>query len=374
MIIAVVALSLLPVTPAWAAEPKPLSGRESRYPHAIRLEHGRHRGDILVSVNNRTQTEIYRANRLGKTFRLVGKFTDDEAARSWMCCAHAYELPQRVGAMPAGTLLWGGSIGHKAQGNALRIWRSDDSGETWSYLSTCARSANGGGVWEPEFSVDAMGRLVCHFADESDWRKHSQVLARTVSTDGVNWSAKTYTVAVQPRGYRPGMAHVKRMPTGEYFMTYEVCGQRDQYFCEAFFRRSPDGWNWGDPAYYGDRLHSRDGRYFTHTPSITLAPNGTANGRIVLTGQMLMDRTGKVDAGNGARLFVNENGGSGEWYEVPAPVPVPLARDNNCPNYHPALVASLDGKSVVEFASDYLPDGTCVTRYATGSLPPFPGI
>ncbi|WP_285752697.1 exo-alpha-sialidase [Lentzea sp. NBRC 105346] len=358
MIIALVLLLLAP--PASAASAKPLSGGESRYPHAIRLAHGRFAGDVVVSVNNWRETQIYRGRR---SFKLVAKFTDPEAAASSMCCAHIYELPSRVGALPAGTLLWAGSTGFKDVGMSLRVWRSLDGGSSWSFLSTCASSS--GGIWEPELSVDASGRLVCHFADEEDWRTHSQVLSRTFSVDGVSWSAKTYTVAVQPRGYRPGMAHVRRLPGGSYFMTYEICGQRDQYFCSSFFRTSADGWDWGSPDFPGTPLRSREGRYFAHTPSIALGPGG----RLVLTGQMLMHPSGKVDSLNGARLFINDRGGAGEWYEAPAPVPVPSARDVNCPNYHPALVVAGNGESVLEFASDYDSSGLCVTRYASGPLP-----
>jgi hypothetical protein len=72
-------------------------------------------------------------------------------------------------------------------------------------------------------------------------------------------------------------------------------------------------------------------------------------------------------------VFISENGGRDGWYEAPAPVPVPGARDSYCPNYHPAAVASLDGTSLIGFASDFTPSGGCQTSWATGSLPPFPG-
>ena len=64
-------------------------------------------------------------------------------------------------------------------------------------------------------------------------------------------------------------------------MTYEICGQRGQYFCEPYARTSADGADWCDPADPGASLHSADGRYFAHTPTVGLAPGG----RIVLIGQ-----------------------------------------------------------------------------------------
>lgn len=369
-LVALLALSSLAPTPA-GASPKVLTGEESRYPHAIRLEHGSHRGAILVVLDRFQDVDVLRANRSGQRFRKISRFSDPEASHA-LCCGHLYELPRQVGDMPAGTVLWAGSVGLKSEGLKARIWRSRDAGETWEYLSECARAGGGGGLWEPDLSVDADGRLNCYFADETD-PGHSQYIGRTTSVDGRNWSAKQKIVAVRPGAYRPGMPQVKRLPTGEYYMMYEICAQPNQYFCEAFHRTSPDGVHWGDPTWFGERPTTKDGKYFAHTPSIVLAPNGTKRGRVILMGQMLMSADGKVDPGNGRTVFVSENGGADGWYEAPAPVPVPGARDDNCPNYHPAGVASLDGASLIGFASDYVADGVCHTSWATSDLPPFPG-
>jgi hypothetical protein len=358
-VVLLVALGV-PSAPAHAVrEPKLLGKGAARYPHAIRLGGG----DIVASVDTGGGVaEIYRSGN-GTAFRRVGVIEDPEAVRG-LCCAHLYELPRQVGALPRGTLLWAGSVGYERGRMMARIWRGDDRGASWSYLSTCGTSVENGGMWEPELSVDADGRLVCHFADETV-AGHSQVLARTSSADGVTWSEKALTVAVAPHGYRPGMPHVRRLPGGTYLMTYEICGQRGQYFCEAYARTSADGSDWGDPADPGTPMHSADGRYFAHTPTIALAPDG----RIVLIGQMLMDRDGRVAEGNGATLFVGSAGGRGPWVEAPAPVRVPKARDVNCPNYHPSLVVAPGGRSVLELASDYDDDGRCVVWYATGPLP-----
>lgn len=371
IITAFVAATLIASQAPALANPAVLTGEESRYPHAIRLEHGPGRGSILVALHGNHVVDVLRANRTGKKFRKVASFVDTASAHA-SCCGHLYELPSQVGDMPVGTVLWVGSVGYKEETLKARIWRSQDAGETWQYLSECARARPQGGLWEPDLSVDALGRLNCYFADESD-SAHSQYIGRTVSADGVTWSAKEKIVAVRQKGLRPGMAQVKRLPTGRYYMMYEICAQPNQYFCEAYHRTSQDGVSWGDPAWSGTRPITKDGKYFAHTPSITLAPNGTPEGRVILMGQMLMNASGKVDAGNGRTVFVSENGGRDGWYEVAAPVPVPGARDNSCPNYHPSGVASLDGRSLIGFASDYVANGGCHTSWATSSLPPFPG-
>ncbi|MDX8048397.1 exo-alpha-sialidase [Lentzea sp. BCCO 10_0798] len=357
-------------SPALAAQVL-LTGVESRHPHAIRLEHGTHRGSILVALHGFHVVNVLRATRAGKKFRQIGTFTDEVSAHA-TCCGHLYELPRQVGEMPAGTVLWAGSVGLRHEGLKARIWRSDNAGETWQHLSECARAMPGGGLWEPDLSVDARGRLNCYFADETH-EQHSQYIGRSVSADGVLWSGKEKVVALSAGWLRPGMPQVKRLPTGDFYMMYEICSQPDQYFCEAYHRSSPDGVNWGDPTWHGTRPTTKDGRYFAHTPSITLAPNGTSRGRVILMGQMLMSADGKVDPGNGRTVFVSENGGRDGWYAVPAPVAVPGARDDNCPNYHPSGVASLDGGELIGFASDFAANGGCHTSWATSSLPPFPG-
>ncbi|WP_258947724.1 hypothetical protein [Lentzea californiensis] len=353
------------------AAPVLLTGAESRYPHAIRLEHGTYRGSILVALHGSHVVNVMRASKTGKKFRQVGDFTDEVSAHA-SCCGHLYELPRQVGDMPAGTVLWAGSVGLRHEGVKARIWRSTDAGETWQHLSECARAMPGGGLWEPDLSVDARGRLNCYFADETH-EHHSRYIGRSVSADGVLWSGKEKVVAVSDGRLRPGMPQVKQLPTGDFYMMYEICSQPDQYFCEAYHRSSRDGINWGDPAWRGTRPTTKDGKYFTHTPSIALAPNGTPWGRVILMGQMLMSADGRVDAGNGRTIFVSENGGRDGWYEAPAPVPVAGARDDKCANYHPSGVASLDGDELIGFASDLAANGGCHTSWATSSLPPFPG-
>jgi hypothetical protein len=372
IITALTTLTVLATSPVPAgASPVVLTGEESRYPHAIRLEHGPQKGSILVALHGTHVVDVLKAARNGKRFKRIASFTDPSSEFE-SCCGHLYELPRQVGDMPAGTVLWAGSVGRKHETLKARIWRSDDAGASWRYLSECARAKPQGGLWEPDLSVDAGGNLNCYFSDESDAR-HSQYIGRTTSRDGVHWSPKQKIVAVEAHWLRPGMQQVKKLPTGEYLMTYEICAQSDQYFCEAYQRTSDDGVDWGDPKWFGERPTTKDGRYFAHTPSIVLAPNGTATGRVLLMGQMLMSANGKVDAGNGRTMFVSENGGKGGWYAVPSPVPVPGARDNYCPNYHPSGVASLDGREFIGFASDFSANGGCQTSWATTSLPPFPG-
>ncbi len=354
-----------------------LTGTVSLYPRVLRLQHsGPANGRIIASVVTFTarggEGAILESVDDGRSFHQVGAIpASEQAGTNGLCCASIIELPRQVGNLAAGTLLWAGSVGADAGPDrrmTQRVWRSSDLGRTWTYLSTCAESPNARGMWEPELSVDAYGRLVCHVADESEGPAGSQQLVRTVSTDGVTWSAKQVSVLSRAGAFRPGMPIVRRLPSGRYVMIYEICGVPGQYDCAVYSRTSPDGTDWGDPADAGKRIVSATGRYFSHTPTIAVVPRPGREPRLVLVGQLLQEADGRLAAGNGATLMINERGGQGPWREVAAPVAVPGAYNNYCPNYSSALLPSPDGRSILEIATDYAEDGVCKAYFATGRL------
>ncbi|HEY6739762.1 MAG TPA: sialidase family protein [Actinopolymorphaceae bacterium] len=354
-----------------------LTGRVSLYPRAIRLQHsGETNGRIIASVVTFTERggegQILESTDDGRSFRSIGAIpASQQAGTQGLCCASIFELPRRVGDLPAGTLLWSGSVGADAGPDrrmTQRIWRSDDHGRTWSYLSTCSEAPNARGQWEPELSVDAEGRLVCHFADETEGPEGSQRLVRRVSTDGVTWGPKQVTVASREGAFRPGMPVVRRLPNGSYVMTYEICGVPGQYDCAIYWRTSPDGNDWGDPADTGRMIRAVSGRYFSHTPTITVIPRPGGPSRIVLVGQLLQNPDGSIAEGNGATIMVNEQDGNGPWREESAPVAVPGAYNNYCPNYSSTLVATLDRRSLIEIATDYAANGECIAYFDTAPI------
>lgn len=359
-----------------AATGTPLRAGTALYPRAIRLAHnGAANGRVLASVvtfdGNNGIGAIHESTDSGASFREVGRIADPESgAGQGLCCATLFELPQQVGALPAGTLLWASSAGQDEPNRrmALRIWRSNDVGRTWSYLSSCAVATGTGGLWEPEFSIGSGGALICHYADETD-PGHSQKLVAARSFDGLRWEGHHDTVASNLASDRPGMPVVRRLPNGTYFMSFEICTPGGQYQCVVHYRTSAGGWDWGDPAYLGIRPQTADGRYFRAAPTIAWAPTpgGGANGRILLVGQRLLNRDGTVAAGSGRVLLTNTQNGAGPWQEMPSPVTVPNPGVNPCQNYSSPLLPSANGSQVLEIATDY--DGTvCRAYFATRGL------
>jgi hypothetical protein len=84
---------------------------------------------------------------------------------------------------------------------------------------------------------------------------------------------------------------------------------------------------------------------------------------------MLYERNGNVSLQNGQVLFINHtSNGSGPWETIPAPVKVPDARNNPCPNYSSVLLPVKGGSALLEMASDFNRFRTCVDYHAIEPL------
>jgi hypothetical protein len=107
--------------------------------------------------------DVYTADDDDAPFRPIGRISDPVFA-SDVCCGTLYELPRRVGSLREGTLLWAGSIGNNTANKdmAIRIYRSDDEGRSWSFLSD-VQSPRPGEIWEPEFTV-GQGALILFYS------------------------------------------------------------------------------------------------------------------------------------------------------------------------------------------------------------------
>ena len=366
----------LTTAPAASAEPVRtlLFDGGSGYPRVIRLADG----TILASVGSKIDGSsvglIHESTDDGASFHRLAVISDPDGANGrGMCCGSLFELPVAVGALPAGAVLWATTSGtdvlpatekHVRQ----RLWRSDDHGRSWSYLSDIAVSPNQYNAWEPELSVSADGRLVAFWSDESDKGAHDQKLVQASSVDGVTWTPPRDTVVDGRRTVRPGMIGVRRLPDGAYFMVYEVCNNDLVHLCGIYARTSSDGWDYGDPADLGTQIRSSAGAHPRHTPTLAWAPGPGANGRLLLISEMLVDEDGSLSTGNGGTILVTDLGEeNGEWREMPAPIVVTGVNNDGCRNFSPSLLPSRDGESVLELATD-VDNGVCKTYFATGPI------
>jgi hypothetical protein len=367
----------LALLPGWAvAQRTALSASEGLYPRVVRIAHDPTpslNGTIVASVTSfpggRGEQQIFSSSDNGVSFARVGTISDPDFANG-LCCGTLYELPAQVGTLRAGTLLWSGSVGGDAAGRPMqvKIYRSTDRGATWSYLSNCATATvnrSAGGLWEPEFTIATNGSLVCFYSDETV-PGFSQLIHQVTSTDGISWTAPVRTIASGVQADRPGMIVVRKLPSGRYFMTLELCGPAA---CTVFYKTSANGVDWGPSSNVGARVETADGKWFLHTPTNAWAAvPGTANGRIFVIGQILSS-AGGVAAGNGQTMFYNDSAdGSGPWRAMAAPVTIqsPPAASNFCQNYSSPLLPAADGRSVLELATDF-DASVCKTYFATAS-------
>ncbi len=368
------------------------------YPRLIRLHHAPRalNNSILAKTGNR----LFRSLDEGRTFTYlatvpthnleagspgVGKDDPDKER----CCSTLYELPGKLGRFNAGTLLYSGSFfSHGVP--AIEIFTSTDQGVHWQYLSTPMRSGDDHhGLWEPAFSTANDGSLLLFVSDETD-PCCSQKLIQTRSVDLLHWEPRRDTVvgpspaaatppgaasspesaaspgtaaspgaAASPGHDRPGMAVISALPGGAYLMSYEVCGPTAH--CQVYTRTSADGIDFGPPSSFGTRAVTAAGQYLAHAPLHVFDP---VTRQIVLSGQILYEPDGTVSRRNGELLFVNAApGGRQPWSTMPAPVQVPTAYDNFCPNYSSALLPTSRG--LLELASDYDRRHTCTSYFAT---------
>ncbi len=367
---------LLPALSMSAVAQTLLTNDAAAYARTVRLSHSADstkNGNIVVAMtafpSTGAEASIYSSTD-GVTFTKIGGVKDADFSGG-LCCGTLYELPSQVGDLPAGMLLWSGSVGQSSttQAMQLKVYASADQGKTWSYLSNCSTGTKpgttGGGLWEPQFTVASDGALVCFFSDETV-AGHSQLLRQVRTYNGLTWQDSKYTVASTMQSDRPGMVVVTKLPSGLYFMSNELCGPAA---CTVFTRTSADGWNWGDATNMGNRVVTETGEWLEHAPTNAWAPSAASpNGTILLIGQMMYSSTGSVASGNGITILTNHSAdGTGTWGTMPAPVKVPTAYDNYCPNYSSPLLPSIDGQSVLEFASSYS-GSVCKMYYATGPI------
>jgi len=348
--------------------PLPLVEGDAFYPRAIEGSGGAIVAAVVApQASGRLGGTIVESGDDGVSFAVVGHVGDDRAGGG-LCCATLYRLPHALGDLSAGALLWAASVGGDAPDAPMSIpvYASRDAGRSWSFLSEVVVAGvprSQGGLWEPEFEQLDDGSLVCHYSDETD-PAHSQKLVARRSTDGVAWSDARAVVVLAPSGARPGMPVVRRAPDGRHAMSFEICGTDG---CAAHLRFSADGWDWGDAGDPGLRPASLGGILFRHAPTLAVSDRPGQNGRLYLVGQMRTDGGGAVAPDNGQVILASSEGGGGNWYPIQAPVPVPDAYDDFCPNYSSPLLPLDRGRAVLEIASRW-EDGRCRSFFARGPL------
>jgi hypothetical protein len=350
---ALAAVLLAAAAPAPAPVPIPVQGA-TLYPRLIRIAYNPAlRGRVLLA----TLAGLRVSRDEGATWTPLSS-VPEPAGTTERCCGSVFELPHAVGSLRAGTLLYAATY-HHGKATEIRAYASAD-GRRWADMGAVARGGTfGRGVWEPEFDVTADGALAVFWSDETDFCC-SQRLMRARTRDGRTWTDRGELLRGPQQADRPGMPVVARLPSGARIMVYEMCGPER---CRAYTRRSADGWTYDAP----ELVETGAGERLLHAPTVAFVP-GVGGGRVAAVGQLVEARNGTPSPHSGRVLLVRAARARGPWATAAAPVPVPAAYDNYCPNYSSALLPSADGRRMLMVASAYDAAGKCRAYAATGTL------
>lgn len=371
---------------------------DASYPRVFRLQHsGTANGTLLATFSHSGDGSapsfpIYRSTDGGATWSSspIG-VVRDTVGNKGLDGPTLFEVPQTLGALSPGTLLSAGTAWNRGDytTQAIEVFKSTDSGVTWSYLSSCASlsgqpNTQGHGIWEPHFQIDTSGNLLCFFSDErQSGSGYNQLIGHVASSNGGStWGAEVYDVAVQDSVQRPGMPIVITLPNGQYLMAYEDCkaGFDPDTACSVYVKTSTNGSDWTPATSLGSLVQTSDGRHFLHTPFVAWTPAGGANGEVIVSGQRVVtgaDGSITVQPESGQVFMVNTNLGSGSWAELPTPFVInPTGGYNtgetSCPGYSSPILPSQTGRSVLFLAGTAISNGKCEVRFGVstaGALP-----
>jgi len=267
-------------------------------------------GKILSSFEDNSQPSatqnfpIYSSTNNGQTWSQTSSVPYTGPRTGWINWTNPYFyiLPQAIGNMPAGTILLSGIASPSDwSATAVVLYKSNDEGQTWTYVSEVALggSQNTTPIWEP-FLLVANNKLIVYYSDERDKANHNQKLVHQTSTDGINWGPVVNDVALADSNLRPGMPVVAKMANGQYIMTFEIVNAPslpNNFKISA----NPESWN---PSSAGTTID-----YGGH-PFVISLPNGRL----------------AYNSGASTDIRINSNNGSGAWTPVLSNMPFGYSR------------------------------------------------
>lgn len=287
-------------------------------PRAVQLKHSGSNNHKMYATFEQTSDSIpvfpvYESVDNGVSWTQVGAVKDTRNGWGMLNCPELFELPQAVGDMPAGTLLLAGnSVPSDKSATRLELYKSNDLGRTWVYVSTIAAGGRNDigydPIWEPFFLVHN-NKLIVYYSDERD-PAHGQKLVHQTTTDGLAWGPVVDDVAFPDSSLRPGMPTVAKMGNGHYVMTYEMVGYPG---VPNYLKTTSDPENW-NPSEIGELVGYGGSPYIAALGDGRLALN-VAGKREVLINSSRVDASGSwvpylppVDAGYNRQLLPLSNG------------------------------------------------------------------
>jgi len=341
------------------------------YPRVIELQHnGDANGTLLATCEQYTHGTpvfpIFRSTDGGNSWSRYSQVEDAQLGWGARFQPHLFELPVKCGILEAGTILCAGNfIPNDMSKTILHIYKSNDLGKTWTFMSEIARGGEAHvdpdsrsdktrPVWEPYLFMTDKQELICYYSDEGYYHSKdcNQLLLHRVSKDGgFTFGEPVLDIAIPDKVKRPGMPVVAKLPNNKYIMVYEIVNVDG---IPVFFRISEDGENWGDPAFLGHPVCAMDGTYVSGTPYVTWVNRGGKNGTILVTGRGF------------GYMMANSNLGNGFWEKIPCPVESDISC--NGANYSQCMIPIEGGKSLLSLCPTQLYPQLCQIAYAISDI------
>ncbi|MEK8207169.1 RICIN domain-containing protein [Paenibacillus sp. FSL R5-0636] len=287
-------------------------------PRAIQLKYSGINNNKMYATFEQTSNTtpvfpIYESVDNGVTWNQVGEVEDNQNGWGMLNCPELFELPQSIGNMPAGTmLLAGNSVPSNKAATKLELYKSNDLGRTWTYVSTIAEGGRNDigydPIWEPFFLVHN-NKLIVYYSDERD-PAHAQKLVHQTTLEGTNWGPVVADVAFADSKLRPGMPTIAKLGNGNYAMTYEMVGYPG---VPNYLKISADPESW-NPTEVGTLVGYGGSPYISALGDGRLVLN-VAGKKEVLINSSRVDASGSwvpynppVDAGYNRQLLPLSNG------------------------------------------------------------------
>jgi len=323
----------------------------TRYGRLIRLQYnGGYNGNLIATFEAWPNNYgIYRSADDGLSWtQIVAPLLSSTPGWKMQVEPDLFELPAATGNLPAGTILLAGNSGtNSSNSHRMEVWCSMNQGGSWLFRGLVDQSTNQG-LWEPNLALSSSGQLVCYYSDERFQSSgYNQLLGERVSPDGgLTWGPEIYVCAIADGVKRPGMAVTKKLPNGQYVLTYE--GVNFGGYSQVYMKFSSDGTNWGSASDSGTALQTTGGAYVGGTPYVMWSPAGSSNGTLIVSGKY------DINTPNTDREFlINTNLGQGNWTMIPAAVQW-QGGGNQLSGWSQGMIPTADGKGVIQMASSQI--------------------
>lgn len=248
----------------------------SEYARLLKLKNGSWLAGYTISTN-----KGYKNDSAGGLQLQISKSSDD--GKHWTVLSTIKDPGRDVDnaqliQLKGGTVLLACRSVRWQESYRLPVYKSEDGGKSWQYVSTIdSNEGKGGelghpdkGIYEPHFYILDDGRLSVMYANEkhvSETPSYSQIISQKISGDaGKTWGKESWVAYEEGHNAsRPGMPVWTKMKNGNYIVVYEICGPEK---CNIYFKKSKDGINW--PAGLGTPIENQLG-----APFILSLPNGS---------------------------------------------------------------------------------------------------